>query len=77
MKTDIPEDVAIFGVVDPQIGDNVGLLNFAWSNTAGRNFKTETAIQDPAEALKQMLDSFAGGSKKTDTQKKLPPENGG
>nr|HEV7954113.1 5'-nucleotidase C-terminal domain-containing protein [Candidatus Acidoferrales bacterium] len=55
----IPEDVAIFGVVDPQIGANVGLLNFAWANTANRNFKTETAIQDPAEAMKQMLDSFS------------------
>src|ERR1017187_1058362 len=54
----IPEDVAIFGVVDPKIGANVGLLNFAWSNTGSRNFKTETAIQEPAEAIKQMLDSF-------------------
>jgi 5'-nucleotidase-like protein len=54
-----PEDVAIFGVIDPQIGANVGLLNFAWANTASRNFKTETTIQDPAEAMKQMLDSFS------------------
>ena len=54
----IPEDVAIFGVVDPQIGANVGLLNFAWSNTASKNFKSETTVQDPAEALQQMLDSF-------------------
>jgi hypothetical protein len=55
----IPEDVAIFGVIDPQIGANVGLLNFAWSNTSSRNFKTGTAIQEPAEAIMQMLDSFA------------------
>jgi hypothetical protein len=55
----IPEDVAIFGVADPQIGANVGLLNFAWSNTASKKFKTETTVQDPAEALKQMLDSFS------------------
>ena len=55
----IPEDVAIFGVVDPQIGANVGLLNFAWANTASRNFKTETVVQDPAQAMKQMLDSFS------------------
>jgi len=54
----IPEDVAIFGVVDPDIGATVGLLNFAWANTTNPQFKTETAIQDPAEALKQELDSF-------------------
>jgi hypothetical protein len=55
----IPEDVAIFGVVDPQIGANVGLLNFAWSNTTSKNYKTETIVEDPADALKQMLDSFS------------------
>ena len=54
----IPEDVAIFGVMDPEITDNVGLLNVAWSNTASEKYKTETSVQDPAEALKQMLDSF-------------------
>ena len=54
----IPVDVAIFGVVDPQIGDSVGLLNFQWANTASANFKTQTTVQDPAVALKQMLDSF-------------------
>jgi len=54
----IPEDVAIFGVVDPLIGDNVGLLNFAWSNSVSADFETGTYAQDPAEATKQMLDSF-------------------
>jgi hypothetical protein len=54
----IPENVAIFGVVDPQIGDSVGMLNFEWSNTASGNFKTVTTVQEPAEALKQLLDSF-------------------
>ncbi len=54
----IPEDIAIFGVVDPQIGDSVGLLNFQWANTSRPNFKTQTTVQDPAVALKQMLDSF-------------------
>ncbi len=45
--------------VDPQIGANVGLLNFAWSNTTSKNYKTETIVEDPADALKQMLDSFS------------------
>ena len=50
--------MAIFGVMDPEITDNVGLLNVAWSNIASDKYKTETSVQDPAEALKQMLDSF-------------------
>ncbi len=54
----IPVDLAIFGVVDPQLNADVGLLNFAWSNTADKKFKTGTAVLDPAEALKEMLDSF-------------------
>jgi hypothetical protein len=54
----VPEDVAIFGVIDPQIGANVGLLNMAWSNTESKQYKTETAVEEPASALKQLLDSF-------------------
>jgi len=54
----IPEDIAVFGVIDPQLGDNVGLMNLAWSNTAGKKYKTETYVVDPAEPLKEMLDSF-------------------
>lgn len=58
-ESGIKEDVAIFGVVDPTMGANVGLLNFAWSNQASKNFKTETTVEEPAEAVKEMLDAFS------------------
>ncbi|HET9399743.1 MAG TPA: hypothetical protein VFO34_02230, partial [Candidatus Acidoferrales bacterium] len=54
----VPEDVAIFGVVDPSFGDNVGMLNFEWANTESDKYRTQTSVLDPAVPLKQMLDSF-------------------
>ncbi len=56
---DHPEwDVAIFGVVDPSLGQDVGMLNFAWSNSEKKKYKTETAAKDPGEALKELVGYF-------------------
>lgn len=55
-------DVAIFGVVDPNLVTNIGLLNYGWINKINKNdhfkntdFKTVVAAKDPADALKQLV----------------------
>lgn len=55
--SDRKPDVAIFGVVDPSISEEVGLLNFSWVN---RNEKQKSVVgaEDPGEALKQQFDYF-------------------
>jgi hypothetical protein len=50
-------DVAIFGVVDTNLGEYVGTLNFAWLNDDD-HYKTVVQVEDPAEALHQQLDYF-------------------
>jgi hypothetical protein len=57
-ESGVCNDVAIFGVVDPHLGDYVGMLNFAWWNSDEREFRTQTASKDPAEALQELLDYF-------------------
>ena len=52
-----PYKVAIFGVVDPNIGEQVGILNFSWLREDGK-FKTILSAEDPAEALKEQLEYF-------------------
>jgi len=52
-RAGLAKDVAIFGAVDPHLPDYVGLLNLSWENTNG-DYKTQAAVKDPAEALKQM-----------------------
>ncbi|HET6844311.1 MAG TPA: 5'-nucleotidase C-terminal domain-containing protein [Candidatus Angelobacter sp.] len=56
-KPELARDVAIFGVVDPGLGERVGLSNFAWLNSSNK-FKTRVAVKDPAEALQQLLAAF-------------------
>jgi hypothetical protein len=55
-------DVAIFGVVDPNLGQDVGMLNFAWSNyndgSDDKKYKTETTVKDPGEALHEIVAYF-------------------
>lgn len=46
-------EIVIFGVVDPKLLDNVGLLNYGWVNE-NRDYKTVVAAKDPAEAIKEM-----------------------
>lgn len=50
-------EVAVFGVVDPELRQHVGELNFAWDNDDKR-FKTEIAVTDPVEALNQLMQYF-------------------
>ena len=56
-KADHSRDVAIFGVVDPNIAAEVGLLNFSWSNEDGK-LKTVVSAEDPAEALQEEVGYF-------------------
>jgi 5'-nucleotidase, C-terminal domain len=55
-------DVAVFGVVDPDLPSQVGELNYAWQNfrqsgsgSPDKKMKTELATMDPAKALKQLV----------------------
>lgn len=50
-------DVAIFGVVDPKIGEQIGILNFSWLNQ-DHKLKSVVSAEAPAEALKEQLDYF-------------------
>jgi hypothetical protein len=58
-------EVAIFGVVDPQLTERVGLLNYGWINTDFEGKKTEdgnvtkVTIVNPISALRQALDYFS------------------
>lgn len=59
----VKTDVAIFGVVDPSLTDYIGVLNYTWTTTdeierPQSQYKTVTAIKDPADALKQLLGYF-------------------
>lgn len=54
-KDDNP--VAIFGVVETDLGEHVGLLNFAWQNENPK-VRTAVSVEDPAEALRQQLEYF-------------------
>ena len=51
------DGVAIFGVVDPGLGEHVGVLNFGWQHEQPE-LKTVVSVQDPAQALRQQLDYF-------------------
>jgi len=54
----LPEkNVVIFGVVDQSLGEQVGVLNFSWRNTAKEN-GTIVSVEDPVEALQTQLDFF-------------------
>jgi hypothetical protein len=45
--------IVIYGVVDPKLLDNVGLLNYGWMNI-NKKYKTVVAAKDPGEAIKEM-----------------------
>jgi hypothetical protein len=50
-------EVAIFGVVDPNITQQIGALNYTWRND-DQTLKSGLSAEDPAEALKQQLEYF-------------------
>jgi hypothetical protein len=52
-----PYEVAIFGVVDPHLGEQVGILNFSWLNQDDK-LKTIVSAEDPAQALREQLEYF-------------------
>jgi hypothetical protein len=54
----VHNDIVIFGVVDTHLTDYVGTLNLAWQNTQEKKYKTQTAVKDPAEALRELIDYF-------------------
>jgi hypothetical protein len=49
--------VAIFGVVEQELPQNVGNLNYAWRNVH-KPYKTEVEATDPVEALREELEYF-------------------
>jgi hypothetical protein len=49
----LPEDVVIFGAVDPHLSDYVGLLNLSWLNKK-EEYKTRVTVKEPSEALQEM-----------------------
>jgi hypothetical protein len=56
----LDQDVAIFGVVDPKMGENIGMLNSTWSNSQPSKYKTQTVAKDPAQAVTELLGYFEG-----------------
>src|SRR5205085_1248320 len=46
-----------FGVVDPNLSEQVGVLNFSWLNQNAK-LKSVVSAEDPAEALREQLDYF-------------------
>lgn len=54
----LKNNVAIFGVVDPIIGEQVGILNFGWTHK-DPELTSHVSAEDPEDALQQQLDYFA------------------
>ena len=54
----VKNNVAIFGVVDPVLSEQVGILNFGWRQKDSAELTTRLSVEDPAEALQQQLDYF-------------------
>lgn len=52
-----PDGTAVFGVVSTTFTQTVSRLNLAWHNTNPREFETQLAVGDEAEALLQALDA--------------------
>ncbi len=49
--------MVIFGVVDPKLNEQVGILNYGWKNDKD-GLMSRVSAEDPAEALQQQLDYF-------------------
>ncbi len=68
-------DVAIFGVVDPHLVESIGMLNLGWYNLDNQ-YKTETVVKDPVEAIREMNDYFQQNFAREHPQAKEEEENG-
>jgi len=55
----LKNNVAILGVVDPMLGEQVGILNFGWTHEDNPELTSRVSAEDPADALQQQLDYFA------------------
>lgn len=52
-------EVAVFGVVDPELKEHVGQLNYGWLNDDDREtYKTEIEVLDPYAAIQQLEQLF-------------------
>lgn len=49
---------AVFGIVEPDLGSQVGILNFGWKNRSKVGLTSKVSVEDPADALRQQLDYF-------------------
>jgi hypothetical protein len=57
LSADPEMEVAIFGVVDQELKNSIGSLNYSWAN-AHRGLMTEVDILDPMLSLRQVLQYF-------------------
>ena len=48
----------MFGIVEPDLGSQVGILNFGWKNLSEVGLTSKVSVEDPADALRQQLDYF-------------------
>lgn len=53
----VNDDAAIFGVVEPDLPEQVGILNFGWANL-NDGLTSKVSVEDPADALLQQLEYF-------------------
>ena len=54
----IKNDVAIFGIVDPALNEQVGILNLGFTHYDDPNLTARVSAEDAAEGLQQQLDYF-------------------
>jgi hypothetical protein len=54
----IKNNVAVFGVVEPTLGAQVGALNFGWRHADQEELTTRVVAEDPVQALQEQLDYF-------------------
>jgi len=67
----IQNNVAVFGVVDQTLGEQVGALNFGWRHASNDKLTTRLSAEDPVDALQQQLDYFERRHPKFDGLKVL------
>ena len=61
--------VAVFGVVDPDIQNRIGRLNYGWYND-NKQYETTVRVSDPGKALQQAVTYFCKTYEAIDEKKK-------